>query len=158
MSESRDFEVRIQPDWIDYNGHLRDAYYVVALSLAIDEMMNRWGLDEAYRRETRGTLYTLELHIHYLHEVKASDELTVRTQVLDVDRKRIHAACDFLCPRLPELAATADLMLLHVVQGEKPRSASFPPHILTRLEAARLSPEALAARPVGSRKIELRRR
>lgn len=159
MTASTDYRVVIQPDWIDYNGHLRDAYYVVALSAAIDEMMVRWGFDEAYRQATHCTLYTLELHIHYLHEIKATDELSVRTQVLDLDRKRIHAACDFLCPRLlPELAATADLMLLHVQQGEKPRSASFPPDIQERLQAARLAPEALAARGLGSRKIELRRR
>jgi len=158
VSDANDYRVVIQPDWIDYNGHLRDAYYVVALSAAIDEMMVRWGLDEAYRRATRCTLYTLELHIHYLHEIKATDELSVRTLVLDLDRKRIHAACDFHCPRLnPELAATADLLLLHVEQGAKPRSASFPPDIQSRLEAARLAPEARAARPLGSRRIELRR-
>jgi acyl-CoA thioester hydrolase len=158
MSDSGDFRIAIQPDWIDYNGHLRDAYYVVALSQAVDEMMVRWGLDETYRRDTRCTLYTLELHIHFLHEIRSSDELTVRTLVLDTDAKRIHAACDFLCPRLPELAATADLMLLHVHQGEQPRAARFPDLIRARLQAARLTPEALAARPVASRRIELRPR
>jgi acyl-CoA thioester hydrolase len=158
VSDPSDYAVVIQPDWIDYNGHLRDAYYVVALSHAIDEMMVRWGLDEAYRLATHCTLYTLELHMHFLHEIKASDALSVRTLVLDHDRKRIHAACDFLCPRLPELAATAEVMLLHVRQGEKPASAAFPPDIEARLSASKLTPEALAARPVGSRKIELRRR
>ncbi|HLW24696.1 MAG TPA: thioesterase family protein [Steroidobacteraceae bacterium] len=158
MSDSTDYRVLIQPDWIDYNGHLRDAFYVVALSYAIDEMMVRWGLDEAYRLKTQCTLYTLELHMHFLHEIKASDELAVRTLVLDHDRKRILAACDFLCPRLPELAASAELMLLHVRQGEKPASAPFPPQIEAALNAARLTPDALAARPVVSRKIELRRR
>lgn len=157
MSES-DYRVVIQPDWIDYNGHLRDAYYVVALSFAIDEMMVRWGLDAAYRAATRCTLYTLELHMHFLKEIKQSDELVVRTSVLDHDRKRILAACDFLCARMPEPAATAEVMLLHVHQGEKPASASFPPEIEARLAAEQLTPEALAARPVGSRKIELRRR
>ncbi len=97
----RDFE----PDWIDYNGHLRDAYYVVALSVAVDEVMDHLGLDAAYRERTRCTLYTLELHIHYLHEIKATDELSVVTSVLDYDAKRIHAACDFLCPRIEGPAA-----------------------------------------------------
>jgi acyl-CoA thioester hydrolase len=158
VNDSTDYRVLIQPDWIDYNGHLRDAYYVVALSHAIDEMMVRWGIDEAYRRLTHCTLYTLELHIHFLHEIKASDELSVRTLVLAHDRKRIHAACDFLCPRLPEMAATADLMLLHVHQGDEPASSAFPPDIEAVLDAVQLTPEALATRPVASRKIELRRR
>ena len=112
----------------------------------------------AYRERTRCTLYTVELHMHYLHEIKGTDELTVSTTVLDSDRKRIHAGCDFLCPRIDGPAATAELMLLHVQQGEKPSVVSFPAEIEKRLESLRLSPEAAARRGVGSRKIELRRR
>jgi acyl-CoA thioester hydrolase len=151
------YRVEIQSDWIDYNGHLRDAYYIVALSYAIDKVMDQLGLDAAYRERTHSTLYTLELHVHYLHEIKSNDELSVVTSVLDCDRKRIHAACDFLCPRIDGPAASADLMLLHVHQGAKPASASFPPEVSQRLEALRMTPAALAARGLGSRKIELKR-
>ena len=63
-----------------------------------------------------------------------------------------------LVTRLPELAASAEVMLLHVRQGEKPASAAFPPNIVAALSAAQLTAEALAARSTGSRKIELRRR
>jgi acyl-CoA thioester hydrolase len=152
------FRAEILPDWIDYNGHLRDAYYCVVMSYAIDAVMDHLGLDAAYRQNTYCTLYTLELHIHYFHEVKGSDELTVATSILDFDRKRIHAACDFLCPRISEPVASAELMLLHVRQGEKPASASFAPEVMERLESLKLSPAALAERGLGSRKIELKRR
>jgi acyl-CoA thioester hydrolase len=152
------YRVAIQPDWIDFNGHLRDAYYVLALSFAIDGVMDHLGLDTAYRERTHCTLYTLELHIHYLHEIKGADELRIVTSVLDCDRKRIHAACDFLCPRIDGPAATAELMLLHVQQGEKPGVVSFPAEIERRLEGLKLSPESAAKRGVGSRKIELKRR
>jgi acyl-CoA thioester hydrolase len=158
MAELAAFPVKIQPSWIDYNGHLRDAYYVVAVSDAVDDLMEQLGLDAAYRERTRCTIYTLELHMHYLHEIKATDELKIVTTVLDCDRKRIHTASDFICPRIDEPAATCELMLLHVHQGEKPTSASFPPEIAARLEALKATPEALAARGLGSRKIELRRR
>ena len=96
--------------------------------------------------------------MHYFHEVKDTDRLTVSTQVLDSDRKRIHAGCDFLCPRIDGPAATAEIMLLHVHQGEKPSVVSFPAEIEKRLESLKLSPEAAAKRGIGSRKIELRRR
>ena len=33
----------ILPEWIDYNGHLRDAYYGLVLSHAIDELMDHLG-------------------------------------------------------------------------------------------------------------------
>jgi acyl-CoA thioester hydrolase len=152
------YRATILPEWIDYNGHLRDAYYMVALSYAIDEVMDHLGLDAAYRERTKCTLYTLELHMHFLQEVKSTDELTVTTSILDFDRKRVHAGCEFSCPRMSEAAATAEVMLLHVHQGDKPASASFPPEVLRKLETLKLSPDVLAARGLGSRKIELKRR
>jgi betainyl-CoA thioesterase len=158
VTELPAFRATLKPDWIDYNGHLRDAYYVVAMSLAVDEVMDHLGLDAHYRERTRCTLYTLELHIHYLHEIKATDELSVATSVLDYDAKRIHAACDFRCPRIDGPAASADLMLMHVHQGEKPAGAPFPAEVAARLESLKVSPAEAAARRFFSRKIEIKRR
>jgi acyl-CoA thioester hydrolase len=152
------YRARILPEWIDYNGHLRDAYYTVVLSHAIDEVMDHLGLDAAYRARTSCTLYTLELHMHFLHEVKESDELSVATSVLDFDRKRIHAGCEFSSPRITTAVATAEVMLLHVHQGAKPASAAFPPEVERGLAGLKLTPEALAAWGPGSRKIELKHR
>ena len=44
-------------------------------------------------RATHCTLYSLEMHVHFLNEVKAADDLKVITSILDFDRKRIHAGC-----------------------------------------------------------------
>jgi acyl-CoA thioester hydrolase len=158
VTELPAYRATLKPDWIDYNGHLRDAYYVVAMSLAVDEVMDHLGLDAHYRERTRCTLYTLELHIHYLHEIKETDELSVATSVLDYDAKRIHAACDFRCPRIDGPAASADLMLMHVHQGEKPAGAPFPAEVAARLESLKASPAGAAARGFFSRKIEIKRR
>ena len=152
------FRATIDPAWIDYNGHLRDAYYGLIFSYAMDDMMDRVGLDEAYRKRTSCTLYTLELHLHYLHEVKASDELRLQNLVLDADRKRIHAGCLFHCARVSGPVAVAEAMLLHVQQGAAPATAPFPGAIDARLQALKLSTEALAQFAPTSRKIEIRRR
>ena len=152
------YRTQLQREWIDYNGHVRDAYYGLVLSYAIDDVMDHLGLDAAYRERTRCTLYTLELHMRYLHEVKLTDDLVVATSILDADRKRIHMGCRFLCDRLSDAAATGEVMLLHVHQGDKPASAPFPHDIDARLQALRLPPDAGAAWGPGSRKIELQRR
>ena len=127
-------------------------------SYAIDDVMDHLGLDAAYRESTQCTLYTLEMHVHYLHEVKGSDDLGVSSLILDFDRKRIHVGCRFICSRVPEPVATADMMLLHVHQGQKPSVASFPDAVLAKLEALKLSPAAAEAFGPSSRKIELKRR
>ena len=158
MSELPVYRAKIQPDWIDFNGHLRDAYYGLVASLAIDEVMDHLGLDAAYRARTRCTLYTLEVHLHYLHEVKSSDDLGVVTSVLDYDRKRLQVGCRFICSRLGEPVATAEMMLLHVHQGDKPTVASFPDDVSAMLEELKLPAAAREAFGPGSRKIELKRR
>ena len=152
------FRARIEPEWIDYNGHLRDAYYGLILSFAIDDVMDHLGLDAAYRQRTQCTLYTLELHLHYLHEVKSTDELEVTTSILDADAKRLLAGCRFACPRLPDSVATGEVMLLHVHQGEKPLSAAFPEHVYVKLGKLKLPADAAAAWSPGSRKMEIKRR
>jgi acyl-CoA thioester hydrolase len=152
------YRATIRPEWIDYNGHVRDAYFVVALSEAIDDLMDHLGLDSNYRERTRCTLYTLELHMHYLQEVKASDQLVVITSILDADGKRIHAGCRFICGSSSEAVATGDVMLLHVHQGDKPASAPFPPSVASRLSSITLSADESAAWGPRSRKIELKRR
>jgi acyl-CoA thioester hydrolase len=158
MTDLPAYRATLEADWIDYNGHLRDAYYGLVASYAVDAVMDHLGLDAAYRDSTRCTLYTLEMHLHYLHEVKFSDALEIRSSVLDFDAKRIHLGCLFSCNRVAGAVATADMMLLHVHQGEKPASARLPEGtlaVLTQLKASAAAREPFAP---GSRKIELKRR
>ena len=84
----------VLPEWIDYNGHLRDAYYGLIFSQSTDALMDRIGLDAAYRARTGCTLYTVEMHLHYLQEVKAADTTRVLLRILGLDAKRIHVALE----------------------------------------------------------------
>jgi acyl-CoA thioester hydrolase len=165
------FQTAIAPEWIDYNGHLRDAYYSLIFSLATDALMDRVGLDDAYRTRTRCTLYTLEMHIHFLHEVMKTDVADVSVRILGTDRKRIHAALDMRCARYPDPVATAELMLLHVHQGDEPKAQAFPPEVVEELAkvakasaAATMSaadlgvPHSSASTIPGSRRMELHSR
>jgi acyl-CoA thioester hydrolase len=152
------YRAKIEPDWIDFNGHLRDAYYGLAASYAVDGVMDHLGLDAAYRERTHCTLYTLEAHLHYLHEVKDSDDLGVISSIFDFDRKRIQIGCRFVCSRIGEPAATAEMMLLHVHQGDKITVAPFPDEVSAKLAALKVSPGARESFGPSSRKIELKRR
>jgi acyl-CoA thioester hydrolase len=158
MTELPVYHAAIEPAWIDFNGHVRDAYYGLVASYAVDDVMDRLGLDAAYRERTHCTLYTVELHLHYLHEVKSTDDLRVVSSVLDCDRKRIHLGCRFLCSRVDGPVAVADMMLLHVHQGKKPGVAPFPDEVSAKLEALKVSPAFRETFGPISRTIELKRR
>lgn len=149
------YETAIAPEWIDYNGHLRDAYYGLIVSFACDALMDRVGLDADYRARTRCTLYTLEMHLHYLREVKGSERVAVAVTILGSDRKRLHAGFTLQAVGQPEPAATAELMLLHVRQGDAPGSEPFPPPIVAAIDALAARTPAAAFGPT-SRALSLR--
>ena len=98
------------------------------------------------------------MHLHYLHEVKSSDDLGVISSIWDFDRRRIQIGCRFICSRVSEPVATAEMMLLHVHQGDKPTVASFPDEVSAKLEALKVAPASREAFGPSSRKIELKRR
>jgi acyl-CoA thioesterase FadM len=111
----------------------------------------------------------LEMHIHFLHEVMKTDVVDVSVRILGTDRKRIHAAFDMRCARYPDPVSTAEMMLLHVHQGDEPKAQAFPAEVIEALgkvaaaDAASVGADASAAAgtaaPIpGSRRMELRNR
>lgn len=151
------YQTPILPEWIDYNGHLRDAYYALILSLASDALMERVGLDAAYRRRSHCTLYTVEMHIHYLQEVKQTDTAIVTVRIAGADHKRIHAAFEVLRAGQTPVAAAAEVMLLHVCQGgDAVRTVPFPAEVSAAIAQLQAACAGLAAAGPGSRRMELR--
>ncbi|WP_016704216.1 thioesterase family protein [Pseudomonas chlororaphis] len=128
------YTTRIIPDWVDYNGHLRDAFYLLIFSYATDALMDQLGMDSNHREASGNSLFTLELHLNYLHEVKLDTEVEVRTQIIGHDRKRLH-----LYHSLHKVGDDLELagneqMLLHVDLAG-PHSAPFSEPVLNRLRA-----------------------
>ena len=60
------YQGTVLPEWIDYNGHMNVAYYVLAFDHATDELFDYIGMDESYRAEQNCSMFTLELHVNYL--------------------------------------------------------------------------------------------
>jgi acyl-CoA thioester hydrolase len=80
----------VRPEWIDYNGHMNLAYYVLVFDYATDELLNYIGLTEAFRSAHEASTFSAEIHVNYLMELKVGDEVYVTTQLLGFDEKRIH--------------------------------------------------------------------
>jgi acyl-CoA thioester hydrolase len=152
------YRTALAPEWLDYNGHLRDAYYGLIASYACDALMDRLHMNAAYRERTRNTLYTVEMHIHYLREIKKSDIVLVNVRMLGADQKRIHAAFDVFREGEPDAAASVELMLLHVNQGETVKTAPFPLEVADAVTALVTATAGAAEVSPGSRRMELPRR
>jgi acyl-CoA thioesterase FadM len=152
------YRTAIATEWIDYNGHLRDAYYALILSYASDALMDRLGMDATYRGASGNTLYTVEMHIHYLREIHHSDTVLVAARLLASDHKRIHVAFEISCEGKDGVAATAEFMLLHVHQGATVATTAFEPVIARAIAAFAPARDDPPWPGPGSRRMELRGR
>lgn len=130
-----DFRQTVRPEWIDYNGHMSEAFYVLVFGHATDAMMIEAGLGPRYREQSNCSLYTAEAHIRYLDEVSEGEELTVRTRILGADAKKVRFAHEmYVGDADAERAApvaTTELLGIHVDQG-KGRSTPLPDAVRER--------------------------
>jgi acyl-CoA thioester hydrolase len=141
---------KVRKEWIDYNGHLNMAYYLLAFDHATDAFFDCIGVGEEYSRMTDGTTFTLEGHISYLREVKENDSLRFETFVFDYDQKRIHYAHAMYQNSENYVAATNELMTLHVSQSKR-RAYPIPDLALSKLETLKNAHEGLTRPPSLSR-------
>ena len=128
------YSTPILEEWVDYNGHLRDAFYLLIFSYATDALMDRLGLDSQSREAGGHSLFTLEVHLNYLHEVKLGAQVEVRTQLIGHDKKRLHVYHSLHLVGDERALAGNEQMLLHVDLAG-PRSAPFGEHTLALLQA-----------------------
>ncbi|WP_226627060.1 carnitine 3-dehydrogenase [Alloyangia pacifica] len=102
---------QVPSSWTDYNGHMNETHYLEAASLATDRLMEMVGAGAEYIASGR-SFFTVETHIRYLDEVLAGETITITTQVLRGEGKKMH-----LFHRLwradGALAATIEVLLLH---------------------------------------------
>lgn len=136
---------RVQPDWIDYNGHMNVAYYTLAFDRAVDRLLeDHLGIGESHVAATRHGPYTLQAHIHYLGEMLEGAAYTARALLLAADAKRFHLVLELLTAD-GGVAATCEQVLMNVDLDAR-RSAPYPGWAQARL-ARMVADHADAPRP-----------
>jgi len=127
----------VLPEWIDVNGHMNVAYYVLAFDLGVDALWARFGITEEHIQSTDSSTFAVESHVLYRRELKEADPYLVTAQILAFDEKRIHQFQRMYHAEEKFLAATAEWMNLHVDLATR-RVAPWPASILEGIhEAAR---------------------
>src|SRR3984893_18718980 len=143
--------MRVEPPWIDYNGHLNMAYYNVLFDRAVDEAFELLGCGLDYVKTRGHSCFTAEAHVRYLRELHAERSVRVTFQLLDYDRKRMHYFEQLFHAAEGWVSATSENMSLHVDMAAK-RTAPFPDGVvaaLARMESMHANlprPEAVGRR------------
>jgi acyl-CoA thioester hydrolase len=135
----------LQPGWVDYNGHLSEAYYVLVLGHATDAVMAAVGLGEEYREASGASLFTVEAHVRYLDQVTGPATLEVRSSVIGVGGKTLHLWHELWVDG--RLRATEEVLGVHVDLASG-RAVALPAEVVAAAERLRVEPPADAGRSV----------
>jgi len=119
------YEETVSPEWVDYNGHMNVAYYVLVFDHATDHILSALDLGETYRATNNASIFVVESHITYEQEVLKGYKLQVRTLWVEGDDKRLRLFHIMERADTGDRVATIDIMLLHV-SLESRRSTAFP--------------------------------
>src|SRR4029079_11741469 len=139
--------MQIDPQWIDYNGHLNMAYYNVMFDRAIDQLWLELGIGPAYLKERHGSTFTAECHVRYLREINLNDPVRVSLLLIAADEKRLHVFEELRHAAEGWLSATSENMTLHMDMAAR-KVAPFPPDIRARIQAV-VDKHAGVPRPEG---------
>jgi acyl-CoA thioester hydrolase len=146
--------MQIEPQWIDYNGHLNMAYYNVMFDRAIDELWLKLGIGPGYMKERHGSTFTAECHVRYIREIHLGDPVQVSILLVAADEKRLHTFEELHHATEGWLSATSENMTIHIDMAAR-KTAPFPPDIRARIEALAHAHRAVA-RPEGiGRKVAM---
>ena len=126
--------MRIEPQWIDYNGHLNMAYYNVMFDRAIDELWLVLGIGPDYKKARGNSTFTAECHVRYLREIHLGDPVQVAVYLLAADEKRLHLFEELRHATEGWLSATSETMTLHI-DMELRKTAPFPSDVRATIDA-----------------------
>lgn len=146
----------IRPEWIDYNGHLNVAYYLLMFDDAVDKAMTDLGLTHHRIKTTGETFFALEAHLTWRRELRLGDPAVIEWLLLDHDEKKTHFIMTMRHGREGYVAALCEQLAIHVDLGTR-KSAPFAPDILARIQAVMAAHKDAPRPDEAGRAVGLRR-
>lgn len=146
----------VAPQWVDYNGHMSESCYLLVFGENSDAFFRLIGIDEDYRAAGH-SLYTVQTHLHNLHEVAQGEPIRLTLQMLDADEKRIHLFHAMFHGISGELLATGEQMLVHVDMSQG-CAVAMPADLQQRVQAIRGAHALLPRPPQAGQPISIRRK
>lgn len=126
----------IQDTWLDAYGHLNEAYYLVPFTNTTWKLQDYFDIGVPYFEISSCAIYTVETHLRYLDEVKASSIVNIESIILGSDAKRIWFAHMMLVKN--KLCATAEFMVLHY-DTKQQKTTPMPEKVQINLQNAEIS-------------------
>tara|TARA_B100000405_G_C16670213_1_gene405535 strand:+ start:710 stop:1180 length:471 start_codon:yes stop_codon:yes gene_type:complete len=113
-------KTKIIKDWVDYNGHMNVAYYILIFDQHGSEvLLTNFNMGEESAKTTQKSTMVVESNIAYKQEVKEGDEVDINLIYCDHDKKRILYKLEMVHSEKKFVAATYETLSLYVDLGER---------------------------------------
>lgn len=126
--------IAIEPGWLDPNGHLNMADFMVVNERGLDQAWTAMGIGWEYARATGPSTFAAEVHVRYLRELLGDVRPVVTFRALDLDEKRLHGISEIRDPASDTVAGTTEQVWLHVDLSTR-HVTPWPGHVRANLEA-----------------------
>ncbi len=114
MTLLKPYNGTVKADWVDYNQHMNVAYYVMAFDHATDAVFEDLGIGEEYCVSGKRSLFAVEQHIVYDHELTEGEGFEVVTYPAALGRKTLHLIMAMRHAGGGHLVATQEHLFVHV--------------------------------------------
>jgi len=151
------FSSSVKPEYIDYNGHMNVAYYVLIFDEATDAYKNHVGLDKNYRERTNCSTFAAELHVTYVRELHLGDKIRVETHLIGHNEKSHHFIHSMYQEGETDLCATMEVMSLHIDLATR-SVAPFPDEVQRHIEVIAAEHSKLELPPQVGRVMQVRKK
>ncbi len=148
------YKTVVVPDWIDYNGHMTESRYLEVFGNATDALLSHVGAGPSYVSQGH-SYFTVESHIRHLQEANLDQALSITTQVLGADAKRLHIFHTLFRSADRTVLATGEHLLLHV-DAQARRAAPAGGEVLRAVERVAAAQAHLPLPQGAGRAIALR--
>ena len=150
-------EFSVLPEYIDANGHMNVGYYGVIFDRASDLPCRHLGIGWDMIERLNLSIFTLESHLTFQHEIMEGQPLSFRFRLLDFDAKRVHMFMTMHHRTEGWLAATYESINMCIDMKTR-RAGSWPADVMARLEAVHAVHRKLPVPSEVGRTVGIRRK
>lgn len=121
----------VYPWHCDQVGHMNVMWYVGKFDEATWNLFHRAGLTPSWLRANHRGMAAVDQHIEYRRELHAGDVVTIRSQVLEIEGRKMRFRHEMTNDETGEVAAVTTLLGVHM-DTQARRACAFPPEIVER--------------------------
>ena len=110
---------KVIKDWVDYNGHMNMAYYVLIFDQAWEVALEKFKMGENAAKSQQRSTMVVETNTKYINEVKENEEVDINLIYFDHDKKRLHLKMEMNEKRTNKLSASMEWISLYIDLGKR---------------------------------------